>query len=150
MPVYLFFYHGRHTSKEELDDWGVNGPILGPFTAIQITYGCHIKALSNSPINHDPIGIGKDGLVEIYGAFYGDFQIIDTKTFRIGFKKRWEETKRILSIPNKNLPLLINETEEWIKTYVERSLKHDPHTEKPSAPRRCSKWRPSRSRRKNP
>jgi hypothetical protein len=31
MFVYLELYHGRHSPDENLDDWGFEGPVLGPF-----------------------------------------------------------------------------------------------------------------------
>ena len=74
MPVYLNFFNGRHTAKEELDDFGFEGPVLGPFGSIQVTYGCHIKATDNKDYLFD-FTIG-DGFVSAYGSLYGDFSII--------------------------------------------------------------------------
>lgn len=147
MPVYLNFFHGRHTSDEELDDWGFNGPVFGPFSTVQVTYGCHIKTIDREG-DLTQFTIDKDGLVEALGAFYGDFEIVDVKTFKRGFKNRWKETKRILAVPEKDFPLYLNEKEDWIKTYIERSLKNDPG--KSPAPRRSRDRKPSRSRRKSP
>jgi hypothetical protein len=148
MPVYLNFYHGRHTSEEDLDDWGFNGPVFGPFSVVQVTYGCHIKAIGHLNGNLAEFTISNDGLVEVKEAFYGDFSIIDEEQFRLAFEDRWKKTQKILAIPEKDLPLLINETEEWVKIYVERSLKHDPG--KPSAPRRSRNRRPGHRRGKSP
>jgi len=119
MSVYLFFYHGRHTSEEELDDWGFNGPTFGPYSRIAITYGCHIKAIDEKEKITD-FTIGTDGLVEVLGAFYGDFIIIDEKILKEHYNAGWVKTKETLT---KDLPLLIDEKEEWIKTYIERNLK---------------------------
>lgn len=41
--LYLKLYHGRDTVEEEMDDWGFEGPTLGPFRSIVITYMGTIK-----------------------------------------------------------------------------------------------------------
>jgi hypothetical protein len=145
MPSYIFFYNGRHSSDEELDDWGFNGPVVGPYSRIAFTYGCHIKAIDEKEKITD-FTIGTEGLVEVLGAFYGDFIIIDEKKCKENYNDRRMKTKEIFVVPEKNLPLLINEKEEWVKIYIERSL-NGSLTPKPPSPRR-SNWRPGRGYRK--
>lgn len=41
--VYIYLFHGRDTITEELDDWGSEGPTIGPFKYVQITYMSDIK-----------------------------------------------------------------------------------------------------------
>jgi hypothetical protein len=43
MATYMRFFHGRATPDEELDDWGVNGPIIGPLQWVHTTYGATIR-----------------------------------------------------------------------------------------------------------
>jgi hypothetical protein len=149
MPVYIFFYHGRHAPDEELNDWGFDGPVMGPFDYVQITYGCDIKAIDEKEkLPH--FTIIKDGLVEVLGAFYGDFIVIDEKTCKKSYNAGKCKTKEILAVPEKNIPLLINEKTEWVKIYVERSLKYGSNTPKSSPPCRPNNRRPGRSSRKSP
>lgn len=146
--VYLNLYHGRHSREEELDDWGFDGPILGPFPSIQITYGSHIKTTTKVDL-----GIDSDGLVEFFGAYYGDFSIESGNTTdslaKEDFEDRLKDTQRILATKNTDLPLLINEKEEWVKIYIEERLKHGSHTEQSRPPRRQSHRRPSPRRRES-
>jgi hypothetical protein len=112
-----------------------------------MTYGCHIKA-SDEKEKVTNFTIGTDGLVEILGAFYGDFIILDDKSLKgLSYKAGWIETKETLA---KDVLLLVNEKEEWIKVYVERSLKDGSRTKKSPAPHRSCNRRPSHSLRKSP
>jgi hypothetical protein len=43
MAVYVELFHGRHDPKEDLDDGGFNGPVIGPVPFFHATYGSHIK-----------------------------------------------------------------------------------------------------------
>jgi hypothetical protein len=76
MAVYLYLFNGRPTPDTELDDWGSEGPCIGPFDYVQQTYACHIKCGLGDSITDIPI-VGE--LVEYEGVFYGDFTISDTE-----------------------------------------------------------------------
>lgn len=41
--LYIGLFHGRKDPDEQLDDWGCNGPIIGPLKYIHTTYLSHIK-----------------------------------------------------------------------------------------------------------
>lgn len=41
--VYLELFHGRRSLDQDMDDWGLEGPILGPFDWVHTTYGSEIK-----------------------------------------------------------------------------------------------------------
>jgi hypothetical protein len=43
----LKLFHGRGTPFEQLNDWGFDGPVLGPFESIQFTYGTFIVHTRN-------------------------------------------------------------------------------------------------------
>lgn len=38
MSVYIHLFHGRKTLEENLDDWGSDGPIIGPLNYVHVTY----------------------------------------------------------------------------------------------------------------
>ena len=38
MSLYIDLFHGRKDPNENPEDWGLEGPVLGPFDAVQITY----------------------------------------------------------------------------------------------------------------
>ncbi|MBT2245899.1 hypothetical protein JQK15_20515 [Sphingobium sp. BHU LFT2] len=41
--LYLRLYHGRATPDEQMEDWGSDGPVIGPLASIHVTYTCHLK-----------------------------------------------------------------------------------------------------------
>ena len=43
MPSYLQLFHGRKNPYEILEDWGEEGPIIGPLDYIHTTYATEIK-----------------------------------------------------------------------------------------------------------
>ena len=67
--MYIMLYHGRKSIYEELDDWGLDGPILGPYECIQTTYG-HIK-MSGQEMLHELYAV--DSMIFYDGIYYGDW-----------------------------------------------------------------------------
>lgn len=64
-------FHGRSSPDEVLNDWGSDGPTLGPFTHVSMTYGC-----INVSTDEDVFDLMLvDGLVVYDGKFYGDVSI---------------------------------------------------------------------------
>ena len=69
MPVYLKLFHGRDRPDQDLDDWGFEGPILGPFPYVHTTYAedvavgndCYLKIV--------------DDLLVYDGKYYGDWSV---------------------------------------------------------------------------
>jgi hypothetical protein len=43
MSVYLHLFHGRKTPDENLDDWGSDGPVIGPLRYVHITYMATVR-----------------------------------------------------------------------------------------------------------
>jgi hypothetical protein len=115
--IYVDFNHGRNSSDEDPDGWGFDGPILGPFPYCHITYGCHIK-LGDGSIPEE-LALRVDGLVELFSSYYGDFTVTDERTVleSPNLLKRCVETKRILNLNGKELPLLLGHNEQWVKNY---------------------------------
>ena len=70
--LYLRLYHGRKDPKEDLEDWGSEGPIFGSYTSIQITYEAHIKM--HAPDHFDDL-TWEDDLIYYDGIYYGDVGI---------------------------------------------------------------------------
>lgn len=78
--LYIDLYHGRKTKTEEMDDWGLLGPVLGPVEWVQTTYGWHYKfiftdykAATTSGFK-DTLGelVSDEGLILFQGIYYGD------------------------------------------------------------------------------
>jgi hypothetical protein len=73
--MYIHFYHGRNTPDEDLDDWGFDGPVVGPLR-VSWTYDW-IKFFHKNDLHHL---VTIEELVPINGKYYGDFEVlIDTE-----------------------------------------------------------------------
>lgn len=63
-------FHGRNTATEVLDDWGFDGPVLGPLESVQLTFG------SIALYAEDRVELARvDDLIFYDGKFYGDAQV---------------------------------------------------------------------------
>ena len=41
--LYLGLFHGRHEPREEMEDWGFDGPMIGPLKWFHTTYACTLR-----------------------------------------------------------------------------------------------------------
>jgi hypothetical protein len=71
--VYIELFHGRRSVDEELDSWGFEGPVLGPFRYVHVTYACIVHVQMEDEAFD--LEFEDDCLVHD-GKFYGDFSII--------------------------------------------------------------------------
>ena len=83
--LYLTLHHGRADPEQEMEDFGFDGPIIGPFKWCHITYSSTFNFgwadgdETSGP--HDAITVVKRDLVSFDGKYYGDweFQLLEAK-----------------------------------------------------------------------
>lgn len=81
--LFIRFYHGRNTPDETMNEWGFEGPIVGP-CCLMWTYG---NMRIGTPSLDEDDGVVDieprfDNLIEIDGKFYGDFETLcDTEEY---------------------------------------------------------------------
>ncbi len=80
--MYLRLIHGRKQPDEELEDWGPNGPYIGPLRWCHITYlsSINICAMDDENGGTGPMFTGDpmylDNQYIVYnGMYYGDFEL---------------------------------------------------------------------------
>lgn len=73
----LHLYNGAGSNDElwEIDDWGPEERILGPFEVIQVTYACHIKCYPPDSNDVFELTWDADGLIPYDGKVFGDMSI---------------------------------------------------------------------------
>lgn len=83
--TYLALFHGRDDATIEMDDWGFNGPMIGPIIGFHVTYADHIRVGFNTvqeAIKFFPHA--DDNWVDLEfvndclkyeGKFYGDYTV---------------------------------------------------------------------------
>ena len=83
---YLSLFHGRTDPNESLDDWGSDGPIIGPFEFVQWTYGTlRLITPAGDDVElsqfhtQDERGELREDLVHVMGVWYGDFSVMTRK-----------------------------------------------------------------------
>jgi hypothetical protein len=65
-------FHGRRHPSEALDDWGFDGPCLGPFFGVQLTYG----SVAVFAEQQERISLARvDDLLFYDGGYFGDLSI---------------------------------------------------------------------------
>lgn len=73
MSYYLKLYHGRKDPAEQMDDWGEDGPYIGPFSAVTWTYN-DLKLHTPDDFEHLSNKINDD-MIHHNGVWYGDFEL---------------------------------------------------------------------------
>jgi hypothetical protein len=41
--LYLGLFHGRESADDDMDDWGFDGPVIGPLDYVHTTYAAELK-----------------------------------------------------------------------------------------------------------
>jgi hypothetical protein len=80
--IYIRLFHGRTDPTQDMDDWGTDGPILGPYTYIHITYTCLIR-LGTPDANDHELHLPED-LIYYDCIYYGDWTIFDDSCLHEG------------------------------------------------------------------
>jgi hypothetical protein len=96
--LYLHLYHGRADPADNLEDWGSDGPVIGPLAFVHTTYMCDVKFAAAPDVMdrffpavmaewrergfsnvHGPLCDWHftivDDLIEYDGVFYGDWSV---------------------------------------------------------------------------
>lgn len=69
--AYLKLFHGRKEPKQDMEDWGEQGPVFGPFPFFHTTYGSEIKF--GEGLYLKIVG----DCVYYDGWYYGDWSVFD-------------------------------------------------------------------------
>lgn len=72
--IYIRLFHGRKNPNQEMDDWGFDGPVFGPYSGIHGVY-CNYIHLTKNDGNRDSLKVHED-LVYYDNCYYGDWCIL--------------------------------------------------------------------------
>jgi len=78
--VYIRLFHGRTNPKQNMDDWGSDGPVFGPYQFVHATYAYHLK-LGRPDGDYDEIFVYED-MLYYGGVYYGDWSVFDAEIFK--------------------------------------------------------------------
>lgn len=86
--LYIELFHGRTDPKQDMDDWGDQGPVFGPFKFVHTTYAHHLKlglpdalAAEKRREVYDLI-ISEDDLIHYGGMYFGDWSVFGEDIFQ--------------------------------------------------------------------
>lgn len=77
--VYIELFHGRKYPSNDLNEWGGQGPVLGPLRHFHVTYGMH-RIITEEEDWIGDLFFEPDGCVYYDGMWYGDYSIISAET----------------------------------------------------------------------
>jgi hypothetical protein len=83
LAIHLF--HGRTNPDQDLNDWGLNGPTLGPFHSFYVTYLSTFRIITGEEEAGEFSVI--DGMIYYDGVYYGDWTISTVDIFEGEGKK---------------------------------------------------------------
>lgn len=69
--IYIRLFHGRTNPNQNMDDWGTDGPVFGPYEFVHTTYTYHIK-LGRNGGHVDELFLYED-MMYYDGVYYGDW-----------------------------------------------------------------------------
>jgi len=97
MSVYLELFHGRTDPDVDMDDWGTEGPVLGPLRFVHGTYQSDVKlAPENPPDPQDEIIFLSyvDDMIYYDGVYYGDWSVISAELAEKEFRHRLRQADK--------------------------------------------------------
>jgi len=83
--MYLKLFHGREDPDEALEDWGFDGPTVGPLVWAHTTYKSHFRVRLVHPMDWEAMGFPTydeepdfefhDDMIKFGGYYYGDWSL---------------------------------------------------------------------------
>ena len=77
--LYIRLFHGRSDPAQDMDDWGTDGPVFGPYNFVHTTYKNYMR-LNNLCNNYCELYLSED-LLFYDGMYYGDWSVISKEVF---------------------------------------------------------------------
>ena len=74
--MYLKLFHGRNDPARDMDDWGFDGPIFGPYQFIHTTYANFVK-MSDTDGKMNELHIVGPDMIYYNGSYYGDWSVYE-------------------------------------------------------------------------
>ena len=80
--LYLKLFHGRIDPAQDMNDWGSDGPVFGPYNFIHTTYSSLVR-LGNEDGSCCELFSYED-MLYYDGCYYGDWSVFDELTLKKG------------------------------------------------------------------
>ena len=80
--LYIRLFHGRTNPNQDMDDWGCDGPVLGPYDFVHTTYINFVR-LGKKDGNCDELHVHED-MLYYDNVYYGDWSVFADETLEKG------------------------------------------------------------------
>lgn len=96
--LYIRLFHGRTDPNQDMDEWGSDGPVFGPYEFVHTTYTTIVR-LGKPDSNCDELFM-TDDMLYYDGIYYGDWSVFNERTLNDG---KYQTT--VFEQPRANLPV---------------------------------------------
>ena len=80
--LYIRLFHGRTDPNQDMNDWGSDGPVLGPYEFAHTIYTSSVR-LGRQDGDCDSLYTHED-MLYYDGVYYGDWSVFDERTLNDG------------------------------------------------------------------
>ena len=80
--LYIRLFHGRTDPKQDMNDWGSDGPVFGPYEFSHTTYTALVR-LGKSDGDSDSLYLYED-MLYYDNVYYGDWSVFTDETLKKG------------------------------------------------------------------
>ncbi len=81
--LYIRLFHGRTGPKQDMDEWGSDGPVFGPYEFVHTTYTSFVRLGRRDGICDEMHVLEKD-MLYYDGVYYGDWSVFTDETLKKG------------------------------------------------------------------
>jgi len=75
--IYIRLFHGRTNANQDMNEWGLDGPIFGPYEFVHTTYALNLKLSKNGLCSEF---FCYEDMVYYDGVYYGDWSVFGLET----------------------------------------------------------------------
>jgi len=97
MSIYIQLLHGRKDPDEDMNEYGFDGPCIGPFDWMHVIYNIDFQLTREGPPYVEWWVSFVGDLLYYDGAYYGDWEIVDESSMRNKTITPYDESKATLA-----------------------------------------------------
>lgn len=78
--LYIRLFHGRTNPEQDMNEWGTDGPVFGPYDYVHTTYSSLVR-LGRDDDNCEELRVLDHDLLFYDGVYYGDWSVFTEDIF---------------------------------------------------------------------
>ncbi len=78
--LYIRLFHGRKDPNQDMNEWGSDGPVFGPYDYVHTTYANFIR-MGKPDGNCDQLQVIEEDMLYYDNVYYGDWSVFTEKIF---------------------------------------------------------------------